>query len=106
MNKPKHRPTEELSERLRERGYRITDAYINDRGRLLLVITGPGLHDFAMFQREAVALSHGRITMKQLLASRRGRVRVVRRRGLLCCLTRACTRSALGNTLPGDALSR
>lgn len=75
MKKPGDRSSDELNERLRERGYRVTDAYVNHRGRLLLVVHGPGLRGFAMFRPEAVALSKGRITANELLVSRRAKPR-------------------------------
>lgn len=62
--------SDQLSEDLRPRGFKLDTAYVDGEGRMLLVITGPGLEGFAMFTNEATALAAGRVTPAELHASR------------------------------------
>jgi len=59
-----------LPERLAARGYTILEEAVNSRGRVQLVISGPGLDQFKMYQTDAEALADGRLTPEELQEQR------------------------------------
>ena len=59
-----------LAQKLTARGFTIDEELVNSRGRVQLVISGPGLERFGMYQVDAEALADGRITPEELQANR------------------------------------
>lgn len=62
--------TDSLTQRLAARGYTILEEAVNSRGRVQLVISGPGLEEFKMYQTDAEALADGRLTPEELQEQR------------------------------------
>jgi len=67
-----------LADALAARGFTIDEEQVNSRGRVQLVISGPGLDRFAMYQTDAQRLADGQLTAEQLHANRE---RLARLRG-------------------------
>jgi len=67
-----------MTDMLAIRGYVVHEESVNSRGRVQLVISGPGLDHFKMYQDDAQALAEGRVTPDELHASR---ARLERSRG-------------------------
>jgi hypothetical protein len=59
-----------LTARLAARGYAVLEESVNTRGRVQLVISGPGLDQFKMYQTDAEALADGRLTPEELQEQR------------------------------------
>ena len=65
--------TDSLTDDLARRGYTVNETEVNARGRVRMVISGPGLDRFPMYQNDAQDLAAGRVTPDELHAAR-GRV--------------------------------
>ncbi len=62
--------TDTLTARLAARGYTVDETEVNARGRVRMVLTGPGLDRFPVYQSDAEDLANGKVTPDELQASR------------------------------------
>jgi len=58
--------SETLADALLRRGYTIDETAVNARGRVVLVISGPGLAGVTMYQTDAQQLASGDLTPDEL----------------------------------------
>jgi hypothetical protein len=62
--------SDSLREALGARGFTVDEEYVNSRGRVQLVISGPGLERFGMYQTDAERLATGELTPEDLHAAK------------------------------------
>ena len=62
--------SDSLTEQLARLGFTVDEEFVNSRGRVQLVISGPGLDRFPMYQTDAQELAAGRLTAEELQANR------------------------------------
>jgi hypothetical protein len=62
--------SETLTQKLAARGFSIDEEFVNSRGRVQVIVSGPGLERFPMYQTDAQSLADGLLTPEELHANR------------------------------------